>query len=60
MNKKIKIEIAVGIIVVVASIVGVAVWKENREIKFENTKTIVEKNPEPEKVKICEMRLMLF
>jgi len=43
MNKKIKIEIAVGIIAVVAIVVGVAVWKENREIKFETPKVAIEK-----------------
>jgi len=44
MNKKIKIEIAVGIIAVVAIVVGVAVWKENREIKFEGQKVVVSEN----------------
>jgi len=33
MNKKIKIEIAVGIIVVVAIVVGVSVWHESKEIR---------------------------
>lgn len=57
MNKKIKIEIAVGIIVVLAIIVGAVVWKGSKEIKMETPKVAIERKPDivacTEEAKLC-------
>ena len=43
MYRKIKIELAVGIILILVIIVGAVIVKESREIRFENPKTAAHK-----------------